>query len=47
MLKIHLLIHLYILNVLWTGPRFLDKSGAISEEFLRLRILYRGLRVDI
>jgi hypothetical protein len=41
-LKMNFYNYFSVFNLLWTGPRFPEKSGAISEEFLRLRILYRG-----
>jgi hypothetical protein len=34
-----------VFNHLWTEPRFPERPGANTEEFLRLRILLPGLRV--
>jgi hypothetical protein len=38
-LKMHLLIHLFILNKFWTGRLFLERSGASAQLNLRLRAL--------
>ena len=43
-LKMHLLIHLFILNQFWTGPRIPEKSGALMQLILRLR---RTLPMDV
>jgi hypothetical protein len=36
-LKMHLLIHLFILNQFWTGSLITEKSGALMQLILRHR----------
>jgi hypothetical protein len=44
-LKMHLLIHLFILNQFWTGRLMLEKTGSYAQEFPRHRAPGVGLRV--
>jgi hypothetical protein len=44
-LKIHLLIHLYILNGLWIGRQFLENSGANPQDLQDTARHWSGLRV--
>ena len=46
-LKIHFLNNLFILNRLWTGRLFLERSGAKPEFLQRHILLLHELRVDL